>query len=127
MLHTYKNNTLVYEININKITTLQNMICDDRNITPNALKKLIMFNFEEQVLSNCYYESMFLSFLEKNNYQNVNDKDNLDINNGIISQYDALKKQSISSKIMYKDIPLICDFDLEYKLTKNRRIKKQHD
>ena len=96
-------------------------VCEDRKITSFPLKKIIVFNFEEQVLSDCYYESMFDMFLKNNNYQCVNDEKNVDdINNESISQYNVLKKQSISSKILYNDIPIIKDLDDEYELIKKQ-------
>ena len=98
---------------------------EDRKITSFPLKKIIVFNFEEQVLSDCYYESMFDMFLKINNYQCVNDEKNVDdIDNESISQYNVLKKQSISSKILYNDIPIIKDLDDEYELIKKQTHKK---
>ena len=53
--------------NIHKMTNLQNMLCD-RQQTTNSLKNFILMNFEEQILSDCYYESMHVSYLQKNDY-----------------------------------------------------------
>ena len=48
---------------------LQNMLCD-RQQTTNSLKIFILINFEEQILSDCYYGrvSMHVSYLQKNDY-----------------------------------------------------------
>ena len=68
---------------------------------------------------------MFDMFLKNNNYQCVNDEKNVDdIDNESISQYNVLKKQSISSKILYNDIPIIKDLDDEYELIKKQTHKK---
>ena len=68
---------------------------------------------------------MFDMFLKNNNYQCVNDEKNVDdIDNESISQYNVLKKQSISSKILYNDIPIIKDLDDEYELMKKQTHKK---
>ena len=39
-----------------------------QNCFDDSLKDIIMFNFKEQTISDCYYEDMFNEFLRINNY-----------------------------------------------------------
>ena len=100
LIHNYKNNLQVYENNYNKLYMLQNTLCNDRKKTPKSLKDIVLFNYKEQTISDCYYEQMFIKFLEINNYQYTHN-DN-DISSEESSKYEDLNKQSISAKISYR-------------------------
>ena len=52
-----------------------------------------------QTLSDCFYEEMFIKFLEKNNYQCLNATEETIATIKDTVEYDALKKQAISAKI----------------------------
>ena len=124
LMLTYQANLLMYQSNYNKLSVLQNNFCDNRIKTPRALKKIIMFNYEEQTISDCYYEAVFYSFLKINNYQFDIEIDSYEINDENKTKMDQLMKQSISSKILYNDIPLVLNQTMEIELTRKQTYKK---
>lgn len=65
----------MYQYNIHRISVLQDAIFNERKKTPISLQNVILFNYEEQTLSDCYYEEMFDKFLQNNNYINKNKND----------------------------------------------------
>ena len=122
LINNYKNNIQVYEANYNKLYMLQSTLCNDRVKTPNALKDIVMFNFKEQTLSDCYYEQMFVKFLEINNYQYC-PNNSIEMTSEEMSNYENLYKQSISSKIQYHHIPIIINEDVEIELIRKQTHK----
>ena len=122
LINNYKNNLQVYENNYNKLYMLQNTLCNDRKKTPKSLKDIVLFNYKEQTISDCYYEQMFIKFLEINNYQYTHN--DTDISGEETSKYEDLNKQSISAKISYHHIPIIINQDIEIELTHKQTHKK---
>ena len=88
------------------------------NPQPEALMDIMMFNFKEQVLSDCYYEEMFLKMLEINNYENITNEDDLntDKTRENVENHDSIK---------YKDIPEINEMTAnEFKIKQTKGISK---
>ena len=110
LINQYEITPLIYGLHIQKVKHFQCMF-DERKQSPNSLKQLIISNFEEQTLSDCYYEKMFNKFLEINNYQRVENKEDLNFDAEKEIEYDILKNSAISCKIQYHEIPLIKDCD----------------
>ena len=54
----------MYQSNIIGLSVLQDAIYNERKQIPLSLKNIILFNYEEQTLSDCFYEEIFHQFLE---------------------------------------------------------------
>ena len=56
-----------------------------------------MFNYKEQIISDCYYEDVFNKFLEINNYICVTNIE--EMNEQERKQYENLQNKSIKNEI----------------------------
>ena len=122
LITNYKTNEKIYESNILKLNTIFDCFDGGRDITPTILKDIIMFNYKEQIISDCYYEDVFNKFLEINNYICV--KNIEEMNEQERKQYENLQNKSIKNEILYSDIPLIKDDKVEVELKQKQTYKK---
>jgi hypothetical protein len=81
-------------------------------ITPPALKQLMMFNFMEQTLSNCYYEEMFFRFLTLNNYTIVSRAAQSTKEENAAKE--KIDSGAVECVVNYSDIPLVMPETLEH-------------
>ena len=122
LIANYKSNEKIYESNISKLNIIFDCFDGGRDITPTILKDVIMFNYKEQIISDCYYEDDFNKFLEINNYICV--KNIEEMNEQERKQYENLQNKSIKNEILYSDIPLIKDDKVEIELKQKQTYKK---
>ena len=120
LIENYKSNEKMYESNILKLNVIFDCFDGGRDITPKILKDVIMFNYKEQIISDCYYEEVFKKFLEINNYICVT---NIEMNEQERKQYENLQNKSIKNEILYSDIPLIKDDKVEIELKQRQTYK----
>ena len=90
----------------------------NRNLSPDNLKDLLMFNFKEQTISNCYYKEMFAQFLLLNNYDVVRKITRTQNDNDTLLE---LETNKVDHQISYLDIPKIDENECE-----KLRFKKEH-
>ena len=107
----------------NRTVDLENLyvvFSENRHRSPAELKALLMFNFKEQTLSNCYYKEMFESFLQLNNYETAV---NTDMTNDDKEKLNGLIQNAVSTSTSYESIPVIDEYDLQ-ELKKNQLHKQ---
>ena len=92
-------------------TLLENL--ENRHQSPKALQDLLISNYQENTLSQCYYDEMFIEFLRLNNYDTIllptiskKDKDIMD------AELHQLEEKSVSNHQSFQDIPTIQEGDL---------------
>ena len=92
-------------------TLLENL--ETRHQSPKALQDLLISNFQENTLSQCYYDAMFIEFLRLNNYETLmlptiseTDKKIMD------AELHQLEETKVSIHQSLQDIPTIYEGDL---------------
>jgi hypothetical protein len=88
--------------NVSDLDTLRDIVVDNSGKTRPELQDLMMFNFRETVLSDCYYEAMLYNFLEICNYS-LNDED-VEFTDGEQKDFDKYNNDSIYDHIFFKYI-----------------------
>jgi len=113
-LITKRNNQMFMECIENRRVDLDNislMFGAQRHLSPDNLKELLMFNFKEQTLSNCYYKEMFDVFLKLNNYETES------LSNPITpdetTTIDRMKQHAVHATIHYQDIPTVTESNID--------------
>ena len=120
LIANYKSNEKMYESNILKLNVIFDCFDGGRDTTPKMLKDIIIFNYKEQIISDCYYEEVFKKILEINNYICVT---NIEMTEQEKKQYENLQNKSIKNEILYSDIPLITDDKIEIELKQKQTYK----
>ena len=96
LIANYKSNEKTFESNILKLNVIFDIFDGGRDTTPTILKDIIMFNYKEQIISDCYYEGVFKKFLELNNYICLT---NIEMTEQEKKQYENLQNKSIQKEI----------------------------
>ena len=112
-LITKRNNQMFMECIENRRVDLDNISLTfgaNRHLSPDNLKELLMFNFKEQTLSNCYYKEMFDVFLKLNNYASHS---SLTITPDEITAIDNMKQHAVRATIQYQDIPAVAECNID--------------
>lgn len=93
--------------------------------TPEGLKKLHLFNLKEEMLSKCYYEDEFNKFLKLNNYI-VEPYTEIELDEEQINNLNKLNKDAIYDIILYSQILLIDDNEIETLTVKQKYKQTTH-
>lgn len=93
--------------------------------SPIGLKQLHLFDLKEEMLSKCYYEDEFNKFLKLNNYT-IESYTEIESDDEQKCNLDNLKKDAIYDNILYSQIPLIDDEEIETLTLKQKHKKTTH-